>query len=62
MMTKADRKELDARLQALDYYRGLALRCLIEQGVRSKRRVLADLRNEEMKLKVGRNYDETMDS
>tara|TARA_X000001382_G_scaffold67651_1_gene47022 strand:+ start:328 stop:483 length:156 start_codon:yes stop_codon:yes gene_type:complete len=46
-MTKADRQELDKRLRELEYYRGLALRSLIEQGVRSKRKVLAQLRLEE---------------
>ena len=46
-MTKADRQELDARIKALNYYRGLALRMLIEDGTESKRSVLARLREEE---------------
>jgi hypothetical protein len=46
-MTKADRQELDDRIHLLDYYRGLAFRMLIEQGMRSKRSVLDKLREEE---------------
>jgi len=46
-MKKVDRQELDKRLEELEYYRGLALRMCIEQGVRSKRQVLAQLRLEE---------------
>ena len=46
-MKKVDRQELDKRLEELEYYRGLALRMCIEQGVKSKREVLAQLRLEE---------------
>ena len=46
-MKKVDRQELDKRLEELEYYRGLALRMCIEQGVRSKKQVLAQLRLEE---------------
>ena len=43
-MTKADRDELEKRLNALDYWRQLAYRNAIELRVNTKREVLQELR------------------
>ena len=45
-MTKADRQELDTRLDKLGYWSKLAYTNAIEQGVTSKTKVLKELREE----------------